>query len=54
MSAVQKVNVDGQMMTLIALHAIVQQLRVRGKTPGGDVTHEVEARAPRSASNPRV
>jgi hypothetical protein len=51
---VQKVNVDGQVVTLIALHAIVQRLGVRGKTPGGDVTYEVEARAPHSASNPRV
>jgi uncharacterized metal-binding protein len=38
---VQKVNVDGQVVTLIALPAIFQQLREQGKTPGNEVTLEM-------------
>ena len=38
---VQKVNVDGQVVTLIALPAIFQQFREQGKAPGDDVTREL-------------
>jgi uncharacterized metal-binding protein len=38
---VQKVNVAGQAVTLIALPAIFQQFREQGKAPGDDVTHEL-------------
>jgi uncharacterized metal-binding protein len=38
---VQKVNLDGQGVTLIALPAIFQQLRAQGKVPGEDVTREL-------------
>ncbi len=33
---VQKVNIDGQTVTLIALPAILQQFRELGTLPGGD------------------
>lgn len=38
---VQKVNVDGQSVTLIALPTIFQQFREAGKLPGGSVTREL-------------
>ncbi len=38
---VQKVNIDGQVVTLIALPAIFQQFHEQGKTPGNDVTCEL-------------
>ncbi len=38
---VQKVNVDGQVVTLIALPAIFQQFREQGKAPGNGVTREL-------------
>jgi uncharacterized metal-binding protein len=38
---VQKVNVAGQTVTLIALPAIFQQFREQGKAPGGGVTREL-------------
>ena len=38
---VQKVNLDGQVVTLIALPAIFQQFREQGKAPGGSVTREL-------------
>jgi uncharacterized metal-binding protein len=38
---VQKVNVDGQAVTLIALPAIFQQFREQGKAPGDAVTREL-------------
>lgn len=38
---VQKVNVDGQIVTLIALPTIFQQFREAGKLPGGSVTREL-------------
>ena len=38
---VQKVNVDGQAVTLIALPAIFQQFREQGKTPGEGVTRDL-------------
>jgi len=38
---VQKVNVDGQVVTLIALPAILQQFREQGKAPGDGVTREL-------------
>jgi hypothetical protein len=38
---VQKVNIDGQAITLIALPAIFQQFREQGKSPGEDVSHEL-------------
>jgi len=38
---VQKVNIDGQVVTLIALPAIFQQFREQGKAPGNDVTREL-------------
>ena len=38
---VQKVNVDGQVVTLIALPAIFQQFREQGKAPGDGVTREL-------------
>ena len=37
----QKVNVDGQSVTLIALPTIFQQFREAGKLPGGSVTREL-------------
>ena len=38
---VQRVNVAGQVVTLIALPAIFQQFREQGKTPGDGVTREL-------------
>jgi len=38
---VQKVNIDGQVVTLIALPAIFQQFREQGKAPGNSVTREL-------------
>jgi uncharacterized metal-binding protein len=38
---VQKVNIDGQVVTLIALPAIFQQFREQGKLPGDGVTLEL-------------
>jgi hypothetical protein len=38
---VQKVDVDGQVITLIALPAIFQQFREQGKAPGSSVTREL-------------
>ena len=38
---VQKVNIDGQVVTLIALPAIFQQFREQGKAPGDGVTREL-------------
>ncbi len=38
---VQKVNIDGQVVTLIALPAIFQQFREQGKVPGEGVTREL-------------
>jgi hypothetical protein len=38
---VQKVNIDGQVVTLIALPAIFQQFHEQGKAPGGGVTREL-------------
>ena len=38
---VQKVSVDGQAVTLIALPAIFQQFREQGKAPGDGVTREL-------------
>jgi hypothetical protein len=38
---VQKVNIDGQGVTLIALPAIFQQFRAQGKAPGNGVTLEL-------------
>jgi uncharacterized metal-binding protein len=38
---VQKVNIDGQGVTLIALPAIFQQFREQGKLPGDGVTREL-------------
>ncbi len=38
---VQKVNVDGQVVTLIALPAIFEQFREQGKAPGDGVTREL-------------
>jgi uncharacterized metal-binding protein len=38
---VQKVNLDGQVVTLIALPAIFQQFREQGKAPGSGVTREL-------------
>ena len=38
---VQRVNVDGQVVTLIALPAIFQQFREQGKAPGDGVTREL-------------
>ncbi len=38
---VQKVNIDGQVVTLIALPAIFQQFREAGKLPGDGVTREI-------------
>ena len=38
---VQKVKVDGQSLTLIALPTIFQQFREAGKLPGGSVTREL-------------
>jgi uncharacterized metal-binding protein len=38
---VQKVNIDGQVVTLIALPAIFQQFREQGKLPGDGVTREL-------------
>ena len=38
---VQKVNIDGQVVTLIALPAIFQQFREQGKVPGDGVTREL-------------
>ncbi len=38
---VQKVNIDGQVVTLIALPAIFQQFREQGKLPGAGVTREL-------------
>ena len=38
---VQKVNIDGQVVTLIALPAIFQQFREQGKAPGDGVSHEL-------------
>ncbi len=38
---VQKVNIDGQTVTLIALPAMFQQFRDQDKVPGDDVTREL-------------
>ncbi len=38
---VQKVTIDGQVVTLIALPAIFQQFREQGKLPGDGVTREL-------------
>ena len=38
---IQKVNIDGQVATLIALPAIFQQFRDAGKLPGGGVMREL-------------
>ncbi len=38
---VQKVNIDGQVVTLIALPAIFQQFRGQGKLPSDSVTREL-------------
>lgn len=38
---VQKINIDGQVITLIALPAIFQQFREQGKLPGEGVTREL-------------
>lgn len=38
---VQKVNIDGQVVTLIALPAMFQQFRDQGKLPGDGVTREL-------------
>ncbi len=38
---VQKVNIDGQVVTLIALPAIFQQFREQGKVPSEGVTREL-------------
>jgi len=38
---VQKVNLDGQTVTLIALPAMFQQFRDQGKVPGDDVMREL-------------
>ena len=38
---VQKVNIDGQTVTLIALPAIFQQFREQGKAPGENVSREL-------------
>ena len=38
---VQKVNIDGQAVTLIALPAIFEQFREQGKAPGNGVTREL-------------
>jgi hypothetical protein len=38
---VQKVNIDGQVVTLIALPAIFQQFREQSKVPGNGVTREL-------------
>jgi uncharacterized metal-binding protein len=38
---VQKVNIDGQMVTLIALPAIFQQFREQGKAPGNGAAREL-------------
>lgn len=38
---VQKVNIDGQVITLIALPAIFQQFCEQGKAPGNGVTREL-------------
>lgn len=38
---VQKVNIDGQVVTLIALPAIFQQFHEQGKLPGDGVTREL-------------
>jgi hypothetical protein len=38
---VQKVNIDGESITLIALPAIFQQFRDQGKAPGSGVTREL-------------
>jgi uncharacterized metal-binding protein len=38
---VQKVNVDGQVITLIALPALFQQFHEQGKLPGDGVTREL-------------
>jgi len=40
---VQKVNVDGQIVTLIALPTVFQQFREAGKVPGGSVARELLA-----------
>ena len=37
----QKVNIDGQTVTLIALPAMFQQFRDQGKVPGEGVTREL-------------
>jgi hypothetical protein len=38
---VQKVNIDGQLITLIALPALFQQFHEQGKLPGDGVTREL-------------
>lgn len=38
---VQKVNIDGQVVTLIALPTIFRQFREQGKAPGSGVTREL-------------
>jgi uncharacterized metal-binding protein len=38
---VQKINIDGQTVTLIALPVIFEQFREQGKAPGDGVTREV-------------
>jgi uncharacterized metal-binding protein len=38
---VQKVDIDGQVVTLMALPAIFQQFREQGKAPGNGVTREL-------------
>ena len=38
---VQTVNIDGQVITLIALPAIFQQFHEQGKAPGDGVSHEL-------------
>jgi hypothetical protein len=38
---VQKVDIDGQVVTLIALPTIFQQFREQGKAPGNDVAREL-------------
>jgi uncharacterized metal-binding protein len=38
---VQKVNINGQVVTLIALPVIFQQFREQGKAPGSDATREL-------------
>ena len=38
---VQKVDIDGQVVTLIALPAMFQQFRDQGKLPGDGVTREL-------------